>query len=69
MMDFQKDEAIAEKKLEADKESIYENTKTVRIVGLDIPFGDVMSLTFKGFCASLIIAIPIVFIFLMIIDS
>jgi hypothetical protein len=68
-------EAIAkagiEFKLDAAKADIEykKSIRPVKIVELEIPFGDVMWLTFQGFCASLIIAIPIVFIFLMIINS
>ena len=35
------------------------SVKPVQVVGLEIPFGDVMWLTVQGACASLIIAIPI----------
>ena len=33
--------------------------KPVQVIGISIPFEDVLSLTFQAFCASLIIAIPI----------
>ena len=33
--------------------------KPVKVVGLEIPFGDVMWLTVQGACASLIIALPL----------
>jgi hypothetical protein len=46
-----------------------QSIRPVKVLGLDIPFGDVMWLTFQGFGASLIIAIPIAFIFLVIINA
>ncbi len=57
-------EAIAKADIESRK-----SIRPVKVVGINVPFGDVMALTFQGFGASLIIAIPIAFIFLMIINS
>ena len=37
----------------------------VRVTNIDIPFGNVMALTFMFFLASLIIAIPIAYILAM----
>ena len=41
-------------------------TQNVKVVSIDIPFGDVMSLTFKALFASLIVfAIPVAFIIMI----
>ena len=53
--------------LTADEIEYKKSIKPVKVVGLAIPFGDVVWLTFQAFCASLIFAAPIVIIFLMII--
>jgi hypothetical protein len=42
------------------------SVKPVQVVSIVIPFGDVLSLTFQAFCASLIIAIPIALILALI---
>ena len=39
------------------------SVKPVQVVSIVIPFGDVLSLTFQAFCASLLFAIPIALIF------
>ena len=56
-------EAIAKADIEYKK-----SIRPVKVVGLEIPFGDVVWLTFQAFGASLIIAIPIG-IFLVLINS
>jgi len=43
--------------------------RTVQVTGISIPFGDVLTLSFQGLIAGLIIVVPIAFIILVMVNS